>query len=133
MTIYAVYGTVEASEAAVEALKVAGFSEADISVLYTGNGGSASLDNQRIADERSAADVASGERVGPALLEFGFPDDLAKRYGRRILEDDAVLVSVRCSDGGWAQQAQAILEHAGGEDISATTGSPLARGGRQAA
>jgi hypothetical protein len=80
----AIFQAVEASEAAMEALKLSGFCDTDLSALYTGNVGSARLDDQRITDETPAAEIAAGKRVAPALEELGLPPLLAERYGRRI-------------------------------------------------
>src|SRR5437870_57822 len=108
MMVYAIYPTVAASEAGVEALKLAGFLEAEISVLFSGNVGSSELNEERVTGEPAAGDVASGKGVESALAQLGIPEQEAKRYGRRI-EQDAILISVHCRDSGWAQKARRIF------------------------
>jgi hypothetical protein len=127
MIVYAIYPTVAASESGVEALKLAGFREADISVMFSGNVGSSEVNEERVTGEPAAGDVASGKGVAPALAELGIPEQEAKRYGRRI-EQDAILVSVHCRDSGSAREARAILAHSGAEDISSVRGSGVVGG-----
>lgn len=117
MMIYAIYPTVAAAEAGVDALKLGGFRDADISVLYAGNIGAKEVVEEQVTGEPAAGTVASGKGVAAALAELGIPSEEAQFYGSRI-EQDQILVAIHCSDSDWAKEAREILEHSGAENIS---------------
>ena len=119
MTIYGIFPAEEAAEAAMEALKLRGFTDADIGVLYTRNVNSGPLADERRSDARPAAPIAAGNYFTRSLEELRLPDHLAQHYGRRLKEEDTVLLAVRAEDD-FAGEVRSILEHAGAQDISET-------------
>jgi hypothetical protein len=67
--------------------------------------------------------VGSGGVVGGiigALVGLGIPEYEAKRYEGRI-KMGGLLVSVHCDNQDWVKRAREVLEHTGGEDISAAS------------
>jgi hypothetical protein len=54
------------------------------------------------------------------LVGLGIPEYEAKRYEGRI-KTGGLLLSVHCDDAHWVKRAKEILEHAGGEEIAATS------------
>jgi hypothetical protein len=70
--------------------------------------------------------VGSGGVVGGiigALVGLGIPEYEAKRYEGRI-KLGGLLLSVHCDDADWSKRARQVLEHSGGEEISATGEAP---------
>lgn len=69
------------------------------------------------------AGLGSGGFVGGligALIGMGIPEFEAKRYEGRI-KAGGLLVSVHCDNSEWVGKAEALLKHAGGEDVSSAS------------
>jgi hypothetical protein len=58
-------------------------------------------------------------RIAVALMSMAIPDNIAKRYERRV-KDGGILVSVHTDDSIWTKRARRIMARAGAQDITST-------------
>src|SRR5215510_313106 len=127
----AVFGLVDTesqAERIVDNLKVAGFRNNDISVLFPDKGGTRDFAHEKAtkAPEGAAAGAGTGTVVGAAvgglsgaLIGLGIPEYEAKQYEGKIRQGN-ILISVHSEDRDEVKRAKEIFERAGAHDISST-------------
>jgi hypothetical protein len=145
--VFGIYDNESELNAGVDAFRVAGYRNTDISVLFPDNSGTkdfalgalgwlAGIGTLTIpgigpfvaAGPIAAALAGAGGLIG-ALADMGIPEHEAKRYEGR-LRNGEILMSVHCNNSDWAGRAKRILRESGAEDIASAGEAPATmRGG----
>ncbi len=143
MSDAAIFGTFpnrEQVEAAIGKLKLDGFRNIDISVLFSFSSSTAAIEGELgfldrigvlanpglgsfiaggpIMSMLSGTDSVIGGLTG-ALTRIGMPDILASRCARRIREG-SILISVHADDFKWIRKARKVLGQMGAKNIVLT-------------
>ena len=139
----AVYGLYKARpnvEEAVDALKLGGFRNTDISVLFPENQASREFVQEKqtkapegvnsgptadvpLAGTSGVTHPATGPVQGAltgALLGMGIPSDEIERYGNFVVKDGRILLSAQSHAPDDATRAKEVLKQTGAEHISST-------------
>ena len=121
------------AESIVNELKVAGFADNDISVLFPDKTGTKDFAHERHtkAPEGAVTGASTGGVLGGAagaavggiagaLVGMGIPEFEAKRYEGKIRAGN-ILISVHSENNDEAKRAKEIFEQAGAQDISSSS------------
>src|SRR5215471_1576225 len=126
--VFGIYATRVDVYDAVDTLKMEGFRNTDISVLFPENVGTKDFaaEKHTKAPEGATTGAGTGAVMGGAvggivgaLVGMGIPEYEAKRYEGRI-KGGGILLSVHCDDSVWTKKAKTILATTGAEDIAST-------------
>jgi hypothetical protein len=142
--VFGILSTKEGAKTAMDQMKLEGFRNGDISVLFEANpvsmammhdpfeclAGIGILTNPglgpfiaagTIMAQLSGEDSVIGGLTG-ALVRIGIPESEATQCAKR-LRDDGILLSFHADDSKWIRKAMTTLEEAGADHILETRGN----------